>query len=1000
MATTSIFKNLPSNFTISEDKSHAVLSVPIEQSDNDDRSYKLIRLSNELEALLIHDANTDKSSASLDVNVGYFCDPESLSGLAHFCEHLLFMGTEKYPKENEYLDYLSQHNGNANAFTSTNDTNYHFGVGPEFLEGALDRFAQFFIAPLFDPNCVDREICAVDSENNKNLQLDGWRLYQLEKALSNPKHPYSRFGTGNLETLKENPIKQGLNIRDELLKFHEKYYSANIMKLVVLGKESLDQLTQWVIEKFSAIKNKNVPIPTFDGHPLTENELLKQVFAKPVKDNRSLKIKFPFPDLSSLYRFMPERYLSHLIGHEGSGSLFTLLKKKGWVNSLGAYYQGDIGFGFFIVSIDLTESGLANYEDVVVHIFQYIEMLKQVGIQEWTYHEIKKIREISFRFREKYAPTGYTTNLSMMMQKPYPREWILSTSLIREFDSKLINELLDLLRHDNFVLRLSSQSFTGLDQKEKWYGTEYKVEPLSDKLIQALKNITTHSELKLPEINEFIPTDFETYKKEISTPAKRPDIIKDTQISRLWYKKDDTFWVPKANIYVLLNSPLAYATPLYHVKTRLYSELIKDALNEYLYNAQMAGVYYGINYRSQGLSLSISGYNDKLPVLLEKVVNKMKNLKVDPERFSLIKEKVQRSYKNFLLNSPSQHSEYYLDYLTIDRLWLNEEKLEALESIKYEDIEIFYPKLLDQLYIEILIHGNILKDNAIKISQKIEEILQPKALLPSQSIRSRSIMIPKGKKFTYQRDVFDSDNVNSAVEYYIQICDFTNRELRIRSNIMSKLAHEPCFDQLRTKEQLGYLVSSGLRLESGSTGLRIRVQSIKDTVHLENRIENFLYGLQKIIEDMSEQEYQTRVQALIDRKLEKPKNLSQETSRHWGQIKSGYYDFEQDVKDVEEIRKVSKQDLLEFYKKFISPDSPRHKKLSVHLRSQKLNKSNDIVNGEKKGDDEEVKSEELELELKGYNEIINDMVLWKSRMNLGPSATPIDDDIISKARVI
>jgi insulysin len=73
------------------------------------------------------------------------------------------MGTEKYPKENEYLDYLSQHNGNANAYTSDNHTNYYFGVGPEFLEGALDRFAQFFIAPLFDPSCVDREICAVDS---------------------------------------------------------------------------------------------------------------------------------------------------------------------------------------------------------------------------------------------------------------------------------------------------------------------------------------------------------------------------------------------------------------------------------------------------------------------------------------------------------------------------------------------------------------------------------------------------------------------------------------------------------------------------------------------------------------------------------------------------------------------------------------------------------------------------------------------------------------------
>ena len=106
------------------------------------------------------------------------------------------------------------------------------------------------------------------------MQSDGWRYHQLEKSLSNPNHPFSRFGTGNLETLKENPAKLGLNIRDELLKFHNKYYSANIMKLVVLGKESLDQLSQWVIEKFSAVKNKNIPIPTFEGHPLTDNELM------------------------------------------------------------------------------------------------------------------------------------------------------------------------------------------------------------------------------------------------------------------------------------------------------------------------------------------------------------------------------------------------------------------------------------------------------------------------------------------------------------------------------------------------------------------------------------------------------------------------------------------------------------------------------------------------------------------------------------------------------
>ncbi|CAG8778831.1 14072_t:CDS:2, partial [Acaulospora morrowiae] len=155
-------------------------------------------------------------------------------------------GTEKYPRENEYSEYLSKHSGYGNAYTGLNNTNYYFEVDYRHLEGALDRFAQFFIAPLFDSSCTDREINAVDSENKKNQRNDGRRIYQLEKSvLSNPVHPYSQFGTGNLISLRENPLKEGLDIRDELIRWHDKHYTANYMKLVVLGRDSLDQLTQW-----------------------------------------------------------------------------------------------------------------------------------------------------------------------------------------------------------------------------------------------------------------------------------------------------------------------------------------------------------------------------------------------------------------------------------------------------------------------------------------------------------------------------------------------------------------------------------------------------------------------------------------------------------------------------------------------------------------------------------------------------------------------------------
>ena len=97
-------------------------------------------------------------------------------------------------------------------------------------------FAQFFISPLFDASSTERELNAVDSENQKNLQSDAWRLDQLEKSTSNASHPYSKFGTGNLQTLKVEPESKGLSVREELLKFHSKYYSANLMTLSLLVK--------------------------------------------------------------------------------------------------------------------------------------------------------------------------------------------------------------------------------------------------------------------------------------------------------------------------------------------------------------------------------------------------------------------------------------------------------------------------------------------------------------------------------------------------------------------------------------------------------------------------------------------------------------------------------------------------------------------------------------------------------------------------------------------
>ena len=72
--------------------------------------------------------------------MGYLSDPPAIPGLAHFLEHMLFMGTTKYPKEDEYESYLSKHGGSSNAYTSMENTNYFFDVSVDHFEGALDRY--------------------------------------------------------------------------------------------------------------------------------------------------------------------------------------------------------------------------------------------------------------------------------------------------------------------------------------------------------------------------------------------------------------------------------------------------------------------------------------------------------------------------------------------------------------------------------------------------------------------------------------------------------------------------------------------------------------------------------------------------------------------------------------------------------------------------------------------------------------------------------------------
>jgi insulysin len=438
----------------------------------------------------------------------------------------------------------------------------------------------------------------------------------------------------------------------------------------------------------------------------------------------------------------------------------------------------------------------------------------------------------------------------------------------------------------------------------------------------------------MPHKNEFVPTRLSVETKEVAEPAKTPKLIRHDDRVRLWFKKDDRFWVPKGTVHVTLRNPLVWATPANLIKTKLYCELVRDSLDEYSYDAELAGLDYHLAANILGLDISVGGYNDKMSVLLEKVLNTMRGLVVNQDRFNIIKERLTRAFRNAEYQQPFYQVGDYTRYLLSERSWVNEQYIEELEHIQAEDVINFFPQLLEQTHIEVLAHGNLYKEDALRMTDMIEKTLEGRALPPSQWYLRRNMVIPSGSNYVYPRTLKDPANVNHCIEYYLYIGFFSDDSLRAKLQLFSQLTDEPAFDQLRSKEQLGYVVWSGSRYNATTMGYRVIIQSERTAQYLESRIEAFLREFGTTLENMPEDEFEGHKRSVINKRLEKLKNLGSETSRYWSHVGSEYFDFLQHETDAANVRLLSKADLIAFYKQFIEPSSTTRAKLAIHLNAQ------------------------------------------------------------------
>ncbi|XP_014908061.1 nardilysin-like isoform X1 [Poecilia latipinna] len=878
-----------------------------------------------------------QAAAALCVGVGSFSDPDDLPGLAHFLEHMVFMGSEKFPAENDFDAFLKRHGGSDNASTDCERTVFQFDVQRKFFREALDRWAQFFICPLMVQDAVDREVEAVDSEYQLARPSDSHRKEMLFGSLARPGHPMTKFCWGNAQTLKHGPREKRINTYKRLREFWRRNYSAHYMTLAVQSRESLETLEEWVREIFIQIPNNGKPQPDFSHlqQPFDTPAFHKLYRVVPVRKVHALTISWALPPQVKHYRVKPLHYISWLMGHEGTGSILSLLRKRCWALAL---YGGNSESGFdqnstysiFSISVTLTDLGYQNFFQVVHLVFQYLKMLQNLGPQQRIYEEIQKIEDNEFRYQEQTDPIEFVENICENMQLFPKPDLLTGDQLMFHYDPEVIGTALSLLTplRANLLL-LAPENEGSCPLQEKWFGTSYSCDDIPEEWERRWESdFELNPDLHLPAENRFIATDF-NLKKSDCPDSEFPVRILALEQGALWYKKDNKFKIPKAYIRFHLISPIIQESPDNLVLFDLFINILAHNLAEPAYEADVAQLEYKLMAGEHGMVIRLKGFNHKLPLLLKLIVDQLADFSTEPSVFGMFAEQLKKTYFNILIKHDRLGRDVRLLILEHHR-WSVVQKYRVLtQGLQVQQLMAFAAALKEELYAEGLVQGNFTSAESIEFLQYFTDKLQfrpPPAEVP---VQFRVVDLPRRHHLCRVKSLNRGDP-NSEVTVYYQSGLKTLREHALME-LMVMLMEEPCFDFLRTKEMLGYQVYPTFRNTSGVLGFSVTVetQATKFSSELvEQKIEDFLVSFGGRLASLSEECFAAQVTALIKLKECEDAHLGEEVDRNWYEVATQQYLFDRLSREVEVLKDFSREQLVSW---FLHHHGNCSRKLSVHV---------------------------------------------------------------------
>jgi len=879
-------------------------AAQVRVSDTDYRAYRTLTLETGLEVLLVHDERASKAAAALALPVGSLDNPDSQPGLAHYLEHMLFLGSKAYPGPEEYQSFITRNGGQTNAATGYTSTTYMMEVDPPVFAEALRRMADTLARPLLDPVYADKERNAVNAEMESKKHSDGRRLAMLMLSTLNPDHPATRFTGGNLETLSDKP---GSRLHDELVRFHQTWYSANLMKGVLYGPQSLDELESLARGKLAVIPDRQAKIEVPAAPPATDAEKGVIVGVRPVRETRSMSIEFVLPQALDDSRTKPLQVVSAVLGTETGHSLVEMLRDKGLALGLSAggdttSLRNGVTLSLFV---QLTEEGDRKRDEVLATIFAYFDLLRAQGLGETYFEQLRRMLDMEFRFAPLASGFDYVASAATQMLRHPVEDVNYGPYRLDSFDREAVNSVIEALRPENArIFQVGPDQ--PVDREAFFYQTPYSARPIEDSDIARWGKLSAGMELRLPDLNPFLPDDFSLVAAKGDAQPRK---LADKPGLSLWHAGSAFRQDPKAILMTRLQSAHFASTRKQTALQGVLLELWDQKQAGLRYQAMEAGLGLSIS-GDEGIVIRIDGFSQHQADLLPRVLDFFEQ-HVTPTDFEQAKAEQLHDLANMEMQGLFGQAMGAMRNLLKVPSWDHRAIEETTRGLTLQDFGEYLRAVRRDLRFTVFGFGNIAPDDLRKLGGDLRPFIGPEAGAPPIATR---IAPRRGVAADYRKSSELEDS--ALVEMFL--APEPGPGSKARMLLLEGLLSTRFYSRLRTEEQLGYVATSFPVMFAHAAGIGFGVQSpVQGTAGLADRFESFYFTALSQLRGVTGEEFESVRQGVLTSLTKNPDTLEEEFGWLETDLRLGNQAFDGRNQLVESLKSTTLSEIIRTYETMV-----------------------------------------------------------------------------------